>query len=100
MSRALLLPFREESSENPSVGVAADDDTDLEGATPRLGCGMFASSSEEMTYIVQDRVLRGSDIYHMAMNPQVCFGRQAPDELDTANNAKWRIGLLQDGSLD
>ena len=73
-SRALLLPFREESSENLSVGVAANGDSDLEGATPRLGCGVFSSSSEEMTYIVQDRVIRGFDIYYMAINPQVCFG--------------------------
>ena len=69
VSRVLLLLFREDSSENSSVrsmtsvvGVTADGDADLEGPTLRLGCGVFSSSSEEMTCTVRGRVIRGPRI--------------------------------------
>ena len=74
-----------------SVGVDAAGDTDLEGPALRLGCRfLFSSSSEEMTYMAQDRIFRRPGIGYTAMNLQVQIGRGA-DGLDIANNAKWRI---------
>jgi len=74
-----------------SVGVDAAGDTDLEGPTLRLGCRfLFSSSSEEMTYITQDRIFRRPGIGHTAMNLQVQIG-QGADDSGIANNAKWRI---------
>jgi len=74
-----------------SVGVAVAGDADLEGATEfRLGCGVFSSSSEDITCIIRDRVLRQISIgYGTTMNPPVFV--QPPNESDTANNANWRI---------
>jgi hypothetical protein len=104
VSRALPLPFREDNPENSSVrsitssvGVAAAGDVDLEDPRLGLGRGTFSSSSEEMTCVVGDRVLRRPSIDHTTMNPQVYFGQT--DESNTANNAKWRIGPPQDASF-
>jgi hypothetical protein len=65
VSRALPLPFREDNPEKSSVrsmissvGVAAAGDVDLEDPTLGLVRGTFSSSSEEMTCVVGDRVLR------------------------------------------
>ena len=60
MSRVLLLLFRGDSPENPSVrsmtssvGVVAPGEADLDVATLRFGRGSFSSSSEDMTYTAQ-----------------------------------------------
>ena len=98
VSWVLLLPFQEESSKKPSVNVAPNGDTDFRSAMPHLDCGVFSSSSEEMTCIIQDRVFKGPNTCHVVVNPQVCFDWQT-DKLDIASNAKWRIGLPQDASL-
>jgi hypothetical protein len=69
VSRALPLPFREDNPEKSSVrsmtssvGVAAAGDVDLEDPTLGLVRGTFSSSSEEMTCVVGDRVLRRPSI--------------------------------------
>ena len=98
VSRARDSPFKEDSSANPSVrsmissvGVDAAGDTDLEGPALRLGCRfLFSSSSEDMTYITQDRIFRRSGIGCITVNLQVQIGRGV-DDSDIANNAKWRI---------
>ena len=65
VSRARAPPFGEDSSASPSVrsmtssvGVDAAGDTDFGGPALRLGCRLFSSSSEEITYTAQDRFFR------------------------------------------
>lgn len=57
VSRARTPPFGEDSSASPSVrsmtssvGVDTAGDTDFGGPALRLGCRLFSSSSEEITY--------------------------------------------------
>ena len=98
VSRARVSPFREGSpaissvrSMTSSVGVAAAGDTDfIEGPALCLGCDFFfSSSSEEMTYIIRDGILRRPSTGYTTMNI-----RQVDQETvgsGIANNARWRI---------
>lgn len=76
VSRTRASPFQEDCPANPSVrsmtssvDVASAGDTDLEGFTLRLGCGLFSSSSEEMTYVTRDGNLRRSSVSYTTMKP-------------------------------
>jgi hypothetical protein len=78
-------------SMTPSIGVVAAGDEDLEGTVVlRLGCGVFSSSSEEITYMM--RIVKFSDDLiitgHEAVNPQIRF--DPTNEPGTSNNAKWK----------
>jgi hypothetical protein len=78
-------------SMTPSIGVAAAGDADFEGAVVlRLGCGVFSSSSEEITCIIaHHEVLRRPRVTgHEAVDPQIHF--DPASEQDTSNNAKWK----------
>ena len=87
MDGPAIPPVRSMTS---SVGVAVAGDTDMEGTALRLGCGVFSSSSEEMTYTARDGVLRPSSVDCTTVNPQVYTDQKTHDS-GMANNAKWRI---------
>jgi len=68
----------------------AAGDTDFEGPALRLGCRLFSSSSEEMTYTTRGKILRQPGMGYAAMNLQAQID-QGADDSNRANNAKWRI---------